>query len=89
MNVPIGSVRTTVVDGEAMLAGKDVAEILGYTNPLKAIRDHVDEEDKGVNEMDTPRWQTGNYLYQRERFLLTHSQKSVTTGEEVLVLGNS
>ena len=53
-NTEFGSVRTTVVDGEAMLAGKDVAEILGYTNPLKAIRDHVDDEDKGVNEMDTP-----------------------------------
>lgn len=26
--------------------GKDVATILGYTNPQKAIRDHLDEEDK-------------------------------------------
>lgn len=49
-----GSVRTTVINGEPMLAGKDIAEILGYTNPLKAVRDHVDDEDKGVNEMDTP-----------------------------------
>lgn len=32
------------------LVGKDVAVALGYTNPQKAIRDHVDEEDKTVNE---------------------------------------
>ena len=30
---------------------KDVAEILGYSNPRKAIIDHIDEEDKGVTEM--------------------------------------
>lgn len=33
--------------------GKDVAEKLGYTNPQKAIRDHVDAEDKTVNESFT------------------------------------
>ncbi len=25
-----------------------------YSNPQKAIRDHVDDEDKGMNEMFTP-----------------------------------
>lgn len=49
-----GSVRTTTVNGEVMFVGKDVADILGYSNPQKAIRDHVDDEDKGVNEMVTP-----------------------------------
>lgn len=53
-NAEFGSVRTAVIDGEVFFVGKDVAEILGYSNPLKALRDHVDEEDKGVNEMDTP-----------------------------------
>lgn len=33
-------------DGQPRFAGKDVAEILGYTNPQKAIRDHIDDEDK-------------------------------------------
>ncbi len=33
--------------------GKDVALILGYTNPQKALRDHVDEEDRTVNESFT------------------------------------
>ena len=29
-----------------MFVGKDVADILEYTNTAKAIRDHVDDEDK-------------------------------------------
>jgi prophage antirepressor-like protein len=49
-----GSVRTTIINDEPFFVGKDVASILGYSNPLKAIRDHVDEEDKGVNETVTP-----------------------------------
>ena len=49
-----GEVRTILIDDEPYFVGKDVAEILGYTNPQKAIRDHVDEEDKGVNESFTP-----------------------------------
>ena len=28
--------------------GKEIAQILGYVNASKAIRDHVDPEDKGV-----------------------------------------
>ena len=34
--------------------GKDVAEILGYSGTAKAIRTHVDEDDKGVSKFDTP-----------------------------------
>ncbi len=41
-----GSVRTTTVNGEVMFVGKDVADILGYRNTPKAIRDHIDDEDK-------------------------------------------
>lgn len=39
-------VRTIELENEPWFVGKDVAEILGYTNTPKAIRDHVDEEDK-------------------------------------------
>ena len=39
-------VRTIEIENEPWFVGKDVAEILGYTNTPKAIRDHVDEEDK-------------------------------------------
>ncbi len=42
------------IQGEPWLVGKDVAESLGYTATEKAIRTHVDGDDKGVTEMDTP-----------------------------------
>lgn len=42
-----------MIDNEPYFVGKDIASILGYSNPPKAIRDHVDEEDKTVNEMFT------------------------------------
>lgn len=45
-NPAFGSIRTVEVDGTPYFVGKDVAEVLGYTNTPKAIRDHVDEEDK-------------------------------------------
>lgn len=44
-NESFGSVRVATINGEVFFVGKDVAEILGYSNPLKAIRDHVDDED--------------------------------------------
>ena len=31
---------------DILFRGKTLAEILGYSNPLKAIRKHVDSEDK-------------------------------------------
>ena len=40
-------------NGEAWLMATDVARRLGYTNPQKAIRDHVDDEDKTLNESFT------------------------------------
>lgn len=49
-NPQFGEIRTTVINGEPWFVGKDVAERLGYSNPQKAIRDHVDEEDRTVNE---------------------------------------
>ena len=36
--------------GEPWFVGSDVASSLGYSNPRKALRDHVDEEDKTRNE---------------------------------------
>ncbi len=53
-NDEFGDVRTVIINGEPWFVAKDVATILKYTNPLKAIRDHVFEEDKGVNELFTP-----------------------------------
>ena len=45
-NAEFGQIRTCMVNGETYFVGKDVASALGYTNPQKAIRDHIDEEDK-------------------------------------------
>ena len=45
-NAQFGKIRGMNIDGEPWFAGKDVAIALGYTNPQKAIRDHVDEDDK-------------------------------------------
>ena len=42
-----GQIRTMTNDrGETFFVGKDVADALGYSNTTKAIRDHVDSEDK-------------------------------------------
>lgn len=41
-----GTIRTETINNDPWFIGKDVAEILGYTNTAKAIRDHVDDEDK-------------------------------------------
>ena len=48
------SIRTISIDGEPYFVGKDVATVLGYKNPQEAVREHVDEEDKGVSEILTP-----------------------------------
>lgn len=47
-------VRTVIKNNEPWFVGKDVAEILGYKRTADAIRQHVDEEDKGVGEIQTP-----------------------------------
>lgn len=49
-----GELRTVEIDGVVWFVGKDVAEALGYTNPSKAFRDHIAEEDKGVTKCYTP-----------------------------------
>ena len=41
-----GEVRTMVINGEPWFVGKDVASVLGYVFPRRALYNHVDEEDK-------------------------------------------
>ena len=53
-NVELGSVRVVMVNKEPYFVGRDVAEILGYSNPRDAISKHVDNEDKDVAKCDTP-----------------------------------
>ena len=52
-NEEFGSVRTALLNGTPFFVGKDVADILGYSNPQRALRDHVDEEDTTLNDSFT------------------------------------
>ena len=54
-NPEFGKLRMMEVDGQPWLVGKGVAAALGYSNPRKALADHVDEEDKtdGVTIRDS------------------------------------
>lgn len=52
-NAEFGSVRSLMVNGEPYFVGKDVTDILGYSNSRKALIDHVNAEDKGVTKCDT------------------------------------
>lgn len=56
-NPDFGDIRTVEIDGEVWFVGKDIAEALGYGKGKSlnnAVANHVDDEDKGVTEMETP-----------------------------------
>lgn len=74
-NPEFGRVRIVEVNGEAWMVGKDVAEALGYSNPQKAIRDHVDEDDKGVNESFTVNGTQGVLINESGLYSLVLSSK--------------
>ena len=77
-NEELGEVRTTVIDGEVTFVGKDVAEILGYSNTRKALTDHVDDEDKmdGVTIRDSiGREQTPVFINESALYSLILSSK--------------
>ncbi len=54
-NSEFGSIRIVEIENEPYFVGKDVATVLGYSNPRKALLDHIDEEDKldGVTIRDS------------------------------------
>lgn len=45
-NERLGKIRTMNIDGQPYFVGKDIAEALGYADPQKAMKMHVDDEDK-------------------------------------------
>ena len=61
-NEQFGQIRMIMQGDEPWFVGKDVAEILGYTNPSKALADHVDEEDKLNNESLSSLGQRGGWI---------------------------
>ncbi len=46
-------VEVIFINGEPYFIGKQVATILGYANPRKALADHVDAEDKQMVNLNT------------------------------------
>lgn len=53
-NGEFGKVRIIIRDGEPWFVGRDVTNILGYSNSRDALSKRVDNEDKGVANCDTP-----------------------------------
>lgn len=74
-NPEFGAVRTFVIEDTPYFSGKDVAEALGYTNPQKALRDHVDSEDKTVNESFTVNGTMGILINESGLYSLVLSSK--------------
>lgn len=74
-NEDFGKVRVVVIENEPWFVGKDVAEALGYSNPQKAIRDHVDGEDKTVNELFTVNGTMGTLINESGVYSLILSSK--------------
>lgn len=43
-----GNIRTLIIDNNIWFIASEVAELLEYSNPQKAVRNHVDVEDKNI-----------------------------------------
>lgn len=52
-NPEFWEIRTVEVNNEPWFVGKDVASVLGYSNPRDALAKRVDADDKGVANCDT------------------------------------
>lgn len=73
-----GTIRAVTISGEPWLVGKDVAHALGYSNPQKAIRDHVDGEDRTVNDSFTVNGTPGVLINESGLYSLVLSSKLPT-----------
>lgn len=73
-NEEFGNLRTMEIDGKIYFCGSDVAKMLGYARPSKAIIDHC----KGVLKWDTPTKggiQSLSYIPEGDVYrLITHSK---------------
>ena len=45
-NEMFGGLRVVMINSEPWFVGKEIAEVLGYSNASKAVINHVDDEDK-------------------------------------------
>ena len=77
-NNEFGEIRTVEIGGEPWFVGKDVAEVLGYSNPQKAVRDHIDDDDRTVNESFTVNGTQGVLINESGLYSLILSSKLPT-----------
>lgn len=47
-------VRSVMIDGEPWFVGRDVANVLGYSNPSRDVARHTTERQRGVYRIGTP-----------------------------------
>lgn len=61
-NEQFGKIRVINQNNEPWFVAKDITAVLGYKNPSKAIKDHVDTEDKLNNETLLSLGQRGGWI---------------------------
>lgn len=61
-SLEFGLIRTVTINNEPYFVGKDIACALGYSNPSKALTDHVEPEDKLNNDSLSSLGQRGGWL---------------------------
>ncbi len=77
-----GTIRTMQDEkGEPWFVGADIANMLGYTNPRKAIRDHVEEEDKTRNDSFLVNGTSPTFINESGLYALILSSKLPTARE--------
>lgn len=51
-NPDFGQIRSVMIEGEPWFVGNEVSSVLGYTDNPKALKRHIDEEDKRLVKPD-------------------------------------
>ena len=76
-----GKVRVVTIDGEPWFVAADVARNLGYSNPRKAVKDHVYDEDKKADV--TIRYASSNGVVQNRNMIVINE-----SGMYALIFGS-
>lgn len=86
-NPAFGSIRTLQKDDEPWFIGKDVAEVLGYSNTRDALTKHVENEDKANVAIHDGSQKKKYGAYQRIWLVQLDSIQQVTNGKAIQTLG--
>lgn len=71
-NEEFGSIRTVEIEGTPWFVGKDITDVLGYSNGNRDITAHVDEEDRKMVDNKT-QYGFGIELGQRGGWIINES----------------